>query len=109
MREDQKYSVSIERKKEIIENINKSLSFLKLKMILFIAVDFVFLLFFFYFVSSFCEVYQSTQTSWISDAIVSIIISFPIEIGISLAITIVYKLSLKYKWEIFYKIAMFLV
>ena len=109
MREDQKYFVSIESKNEIIENINKSLSFLKLKMILFIAVEFVFLLFFFYFVSSFCEVYQSTQTSWISDAIVSIIISFPIEIGISLAITIVYKLSLKYKWEIFYKIAMFLV
>ena len=108
MRENEKYCVSIERKHEILEKIKKSLKYLKLKMIIFIVLDFIILLFFFYFVSSFCEVYQSTQTSWISDAVVSVIISFPIEIGISLAITIIYKISLKYKWELFYKIAMLL-
>jgi ABC-type amino acid transport system permease subunit len=105
MREDNKYSVSEERKKEIFENIKKSLKCLKIKMIIFVILDFLILLFFFYFVSSFCEVYQSTQTSWISDAVVSIIISFPIELAIDLAITIVYKLSLKHKWELLYKIA----
>ena len=105
MREDNKYSVSEERKKEIFENIKKSLKCLKIKMIIFVILDFLILLFFFYFVSSFCEVYQSTQTSWISDAVVSIIISFPIELAIALAITIVYKLSLKHKWELLYKIA----
>ena len=109
MRENEKYCVSIERKKEILEKVNKSLKCLKIKMIIFIVLNFIILLFFFYFGSSFCEVYQNTQTSWISDAIVSIIISFPIEIGISLVITIIYKLSLKYKWELFYKISMLLV
>jgi hypothetical protein len=108
MREDEKYSVSVERKREIIEIINKSLQCLKIKMAIFVFVDFIILLFFFYFVTSFCEVYSNTQISWISDAIVSIIISFPIEFAIALAITIVYMLSLKYKWEILYKLTMLL-
>ena len=106
MRKDEKYYVSNERKEEIMEKINKSLKCLKIKMAIFVVIDFIILLFFFYFVSSFCEVYQNTQTSWISDAVVSIIISFPIELAISLAITIVYKLSLKYKCELLYKLVM---
>ncbi len=108
MRKDEKYFVSNERKDETKTRINKKLKCLRLKMVIFVIVDFVILLFFFYFVSSFCAVYQSTQTSWISDAVVSIIISFPIEIGISLAITIVYILSLKYKKEFLYKLVMML-
>ena len=109
MRKDENYYVTNERKEEIMAIINKSLRCLKLKMVIFVVIDFLILLFFFYFVSSFCEVYQSTQTSWISDAVVSIIISFLIELAISLAITIVYKLSLKYQWELLYKMVMILV
>ena len=108
MRENKNYTVSEERKKQIFEKINNALKCLKLKMVIFIILDFAILLFFFYFVSSFCHVYSSTQVSWISDAIVSIIISFPIELAIALAVTIVYKLSLKYKWEILYKLSMLL-
>jgi len=106
LREDQKYKVSDERKKEILEKMNKILKTLKIKMIIFIVIDFIILLFFFYFVTAFCEVYQSTQTSWISDAVMSIIISFPIEIGISLAVTLLYKISLKYECQFLYKLSM---
>jgi len=106
LREDQKYKVSDERKKEILEKMNKILKTLKIKMIIFIVIDFINLLFFFYFVTAFCEVYQSTQTSWISDAVMSIIISFPIEIGISLAVTLLYKISLKYECQFLYKLSM---
>ena len=77
-------------------------------MILFVVVDFIIILFFFYFVTAFCEVYSNTQTSWISDAVVSIIISFPIELAISFAITVVYILSIKYKCKFVYKLAMLL-
>ena len=108
MREDEKYFVSTERKNQIIEKIKNLLKCLKIKMVIFVFLDFIILLFFFYFVTSFCEVYSNTQISWISDAIVSIIISFPIEFAIALAITIVYILSLKYKWEKLYKLTMLL-
>ena len=109
LREDPKYKVSDERKQEILLKINKTLKKLKIKMIFFVIIDCIILLFFFYFVTAFCEVYRNTQTSWISDAVVSIIISFPIELAIALAITIIYFLSIKYKWKYVYKLAMFLV
>ena len=109
LREDPNYKVSKERKNEILGKINKSLRKLKIKMTFFVIIDFLILLFFFYFVTAFCEIYSNTQTSWISDAVVSIIISFPIELAIALAITIIYNLSIKYKWKYVYKLAMFLM
>ena len=109
LREDSKYKVSEERKIEILGTINKELKKLQVKMTFFVIIDFILLLFFFYFVTAFCEVYSNTQTSWISDAVVSIIISFPIELAIALAITIIYFLSIKYKWKYVYKLAMFLI
>ena len=108
LRKDKNYKVSEERKKEIVYKIDKELKKLKFKMILFVVVDFIIILFFFYFVTAFCEVYSNTQTSWISDAVVSIIISFPIELAILFAITVVYILSIKYKWKFVYKLAMLL-
>ena len=106
MRVNPNYVVGVERKSEIITSISKSLKCLKIKMILFIIVDFIILLFFYYFVTAFCSVYQGTQTSWITDAIVSFIISFPIEVAIALLITMVYKISIKYKIKWLYNISM---
>ena len=109
MREDPKYHVTNERKEEILLSVNKTLRKLKIKMVIFVIIDFIILLFFFYFTTAFCSVYQNTQTSWITDAVVSIIISFPIEIAIALVITIVYKIAIKYRCKFLYKISMFFV
>ena len=106
MRENPKYIVSEERKSEIITSIIKSLKCLKIKMVIFVFVDLIILLFFYYFTTAFCSVYQGTQTSWITDAIVSIIIAIPIEVAIALVVTIVYKLALRYKCKLLYKISM---
>ena len=107
MREDPNYQVTNERKEEILMSLNKSLKKLKIKMVIFVVIDFIILLFFYYFTTAFCSVYQNTQNSWISDAIVSIIISFPIEIAIALVITILYIISVKYRLKVLYKITMF--
>ena len=106
MRENPQYVVSEERKSEIITSIIKSLKCLKIKMVIFVFVDLIILLFFYYFTTAFCSVYQGTQTSWITDAIVSIIIAIPIEVAIALVVTIVYKLALRYKCKLLYKISM---
>ena len=108
LRESKDYIVTEERKKEIITSITKSLKCLKIKMVIFVIIDLIILLFFYYFTTAFCSVYSGTQTSWISDAIVSIIIAIPIEIAIALVITIIYKISLKYKCKLLYKISMVL-
>ena len=106
MRENLDYVVSDERKNEILNSITKSLRCLKIKMVIFVVVDLLLLLFFYYFTTAFCSVYQGTQTSWITDAIVSIIVAIPIEIAIALVVTIVYKISLRYKCKFLYKISM---
>ena len=107
MREDPNYQVTNERKEEILISVNKCLKKLKIKMVVFVVIDFILLLFFYYFTTAFCSVYQNTQTSWISDAVVSIIISFPIEIAIALVITILYIIAVKYRYKVLYKIIMF--
>lgn len=106
MRENLSYVVSDERKNEILNSITKSLRCLKIKMVIFVIVDLLLLLFFYYFTTAFCSVYQGTQTSWITDAIVSIIIAIPIEIAIALVVTIVYKIALRYKCKFLYNISM---
>ena len=108
LRENKDYIVTAERKEEIMTSITKSLKCLKIKMVIFVIIDLVILLFFYYFTTAFCSVYSGTQTSWISDAIVSIIIAIPIEVAIALVITIVYKIALKYKCKFLYKISMIL-
>lgn len=108
LREDENYYVNYEKKLDIHKKIKSLLKRLKIKMIIFIILDFLILLFFFYFVTNFCEVYLNTQTSWISDSIVSIIIGFPIEIAVSFGITIIYKVALKYKCRYLYEIAIIL-
>ena len=76
-------------------------------MVEFVVIDIIILLFFYYFTTAFCSVYQNTQSSWISDAVVSIIISFPIEIIIALVITTLYIIAVKYRYKVLYKIIMF--
>ena len=109
MREDPNYYVTNERKEEILLSVNKSLKKLKIKMVIFVVIDFIILLFFYYFTTAFCSVYRNTQSSWITDAVVSIIISFPIETAIALVITIVYMIAIKYRCKFLYRISMFFV
>ena len=108
LRENKDYIVTAERKEEIMTSITKSLKCLKIKMVIFVIIDLIILLFFYYFTTAFCSVYSGTQRSWISDAIVSIIIAIPIEVAIALVITIVYKIALKYKCKFLHKISMIL-
>ena len=58
LRKDPNYKVSDERKKEIFQKIQKELKKLKNKMTFFVLIDLAILLFFFYFVTAFCEIIE---------------------------------------------------
>ena len=77
-------------------------------MFFFIIIELTFMLFFYYFVTAFCEVYKQTQISWLYDFFLSFLISLAAEILGSLLIAIFYIVSLKYKLKILYKIIIFL-
>ena len=107
MRKDNNYIVSQKRRKEILVTIYEINKKLKVKIIFFFIIEMLIMLFFLYFVTAFCEVYKGTQTSWISDSIISFILSFIIDFIFSFLITIIYIISIRQRCKWLYNIVMF--
>ena len=107
MRENNKYIVNFSKRKQILMNVYEINKKLKIKIIIFFILELLVMIFFFYFVTAFCEVYRQSQISWITDSIVSFLLSFPIEFGNSFLIAVFYKISVEKKCKWLYKIAMF--
>ena len=106
LRDDSNYTVSEKRKEEILIGIYKINQKLKIKIIIFLITEFLIMMFFYYFVTAFCEVYKETQISWILDSFVSFILSFPMEFFNAFIISLLYIISIKAKIKWLYKIAM---
>ena len=108
MRKDRKYKVDKKTKIEILKKINNISVKLKYKIIIFFACEFSIMLFFYYFVTAFCEVYKKTQISWILDFFISFLLSFLAEIFCSWLLTIFYILSIRYKLKFLYTLVIFI-
>ena len=107
LRNNKNYKVNKETKAKILIALKKILSALKIKIILFIISEFSIMLFFYYFVTAFCEVYTQTQLSWLEDFLVSFIISFVCNIIESFALAVMYMISLKYNLKFIYNVTIF--
>ena len=108
MRKLKKYKVSQKTKINILAKISRISKVLIWKTVVFIFFEFSIMLFFYYFVTAFCEVYKKTQMSWLADFFSSFLISLFTEIGISLLLTILYIFSINYKIRFIYNITIFL-
>ena len=106
LKKDKTYKVDDETKIKISNEIEKILKCLKIKIICFVIFELLLSLFFFYYVTAFCHVYKSTQTSWLLDSLSSYIISFFITLILSLILAMLYKISVNYKINILYKISL---
>ena len=107
LRENRNYKVNKVTKVKILEHINKIYAKLQYMSILFVVLEFLIMLFFYYFVTAFCEVYKNTQISWLYDFFISFLISFATEIFGSFFLAIFYIISIKYKNKYLYKIVIF--
>ena len=67
LRKNREYKLNKEEKKNIMEEINKISNKLRCKIIIFIIFEYLFMIFYYYFVPAFCEVYLNTQISWLDD------------------------------------------
>ena len=108
LKKDSKYKVNKESILEIKNSIKNIIKCLKIKVIIFVILEFLVLFFFFYYVTAFCSVYKNTQVSWILDCIVSYVISLDVALGLSLIFGFIYKIAVKFKIKCFYKIVMIL-
>ena len=107
MRNDKKYKVKDETIMKIYEELNKIYKYLKIKIISYIFIDLIFLVFFLYYITAFCEVYKNTQISWLTDSFVSFLMSILVELFMSFLCAVFYKLSIKYKFKTLYIVVLF--
>ena len=107
LRNNKRYKVHKLRKKMINNKLIKIFKMLKIKIAFYIVIESLLMLFFFYYITAFCGVYQNTQISWLLDCIASCFLSFIYEILYSFVISVLYITSLKFKLRVLYKISLF--
>ena len=103
---NKKYTVSDERKKEILNEIEKILKKYKIKIIILIVIEFLLMLFFWYYVTAFCHVYNSTQYSWLFDSFLSILSRTVIDFLVPLGFAKLYRLAVEANIRCIYKIVL---
>jgi hypothetical protein len=107
IQKDKKYTVSKERKKEIMETIERILKKYKIKVIILLSIEIPIMLFFWYYVTAFCHVYPSTQWSWILDSFLSMLTRLIIIIFLSMLFAKLYRMSIESSAECIYKFVLF--
>ena len=98
-------------KKNIEERYVSILNIIRIKIILFFVIAFIFLLLFWYYITCFCGIYVNTQIHLIKDTVISLILSLIVPFGINLIPGIFRILSLRMEksyGKCFYKFSSFL-
>ena len=108
IKNDKKYTVSLLRKKEIISEVKRIMRNAKIKIIIFYIVEFACMIFFWYYVTIFCNVYKKTQLSWLLDCVMTIIIRILTDFVLNLILALCYKLSIGIKSNCLFRVMIFL-
>ena len=107
MRKSQNYKVGLKKKRIIVGKLFTIYKCLKIKIICYIIIEFLIIMFFLYYITAFCEVYKGTQLSWLYDSFTSFLLSLPIEFLISFVLSVLYIASIKFKSKCLYKLVLF--
>ena len=107
LKKNKNYNVSDKRKKEIQNEIDKILTKFKIKMFILVIIEFSLMLFFWYYVTAFCHVYNSTQYSWLFDSLLSILSRSFIDFSFPLGLAKLYRLAVESNLYCLYKIIIF--
>ena len=108
MRKNRKYKVDKKTKSQMFNQISEISKNLKIKVVVFFALEFSLMLFYYYFVTAFCEVYKKTQVSWIIDFLTSYLLSILTEIILTWLLTLFYIVSIRYKIKFVYTTVLFI-
>ena len=108
IKNNKNYKVSLERKKQIICEVKRIMKNYKIKIIIFYIFEFLSMIFFWYYVTIFCNLYKKTQISWLIDSILTIIIRILIDLSLNIILSILYKVSLATKSNCLFRVIIFL-
>ena len=102
------YSVTPERRKEIVKEIEKIITIHKIKVFILFVIELLIMLFFWYYVTDFCHIYPKTQLSWLLVSFLTFILSLVFILLFSLFFSYLYILSVTYKNKCLFKIVRFI-
>ena len=104
IKKNKHYIYDDKTKKNIFHEVENVLKYFKIKIIILVIIETIMILFFWYFVTAFCHVYSSTQTSWLLDSFLSILSRFMCELIFAFLFAKLYLISVGSNIETFYKI-----
>ena len=104
IKKTKKYTTQEQTKKNIFYEVENVLKKFKIKIFILLLIETIFILFFWYFVTAFCHVYSSTQTSWLLDTFLAILSRFVLEIIFGFIFAKLYRISVASNCETLYKI-----
>ena len=102
-----KFKINERLKKDVNLKIEKILRCFKCKIVLLNFIISILILAFGYFVTAFCHVFSSTQTSWLLDTFLSILSRLIIELFFAFFFGKLYQISIRSNCKSVYKIVMF--
>ncbi len=108
LKKNKKYIVTDKRKVEIQIEIENILKNYKIKIICLITIELTLMLFFWYYIVSFCHVYSNTQISWILDSLSSMLIRLLIDAIFCLLLAKLYRIAVQGEVCCLYKIVLFI-
>ena len=108
IKNNKNYKVSLQRKKEIVLEVKRIMRNYKIKIIIFYIIEFVCMIFFWYYVTIFCNIYKKTQLSWLIDSILTIIIRIIIDFFSNMLLALLYRCSIGFKINCLFRIIIFL-
>ena len=107
IKNDKKYYVSLQRKKEIIIEVKKIIKKFKIKVVIFYIIEFLLMILFWYYVTIFCYIYNKTQISWLFDTLITIILRIIFDLLLNFLLALLYKSSINFKSNCLYRVIIF--
>ena len=104
LKNNKNYEINNNTKKQIFYGVENVLKKFKIKILVLLIIETILILFFWYFVTAFCHVYSSTQTSWLLDTFLSILSRLMIELIFGFLYAKLYCMAVSSGIKTFYKI-----
>ena len=108
LRKNKNYKVTLLRKKEIIIQIKEIMKCFNIKIIIFYIIEFLCMIFFWYYVTIFCRLYKKTVKSWLIDCLITIIIRIILDLLLNILLSLLYSLAISLKNNCLYRTIIFL-
>ena len=108
LKKDANYTVSEERKKEILKELEDNLNTQNKKNYAFFIIEIIIMLIYWYYITAFCHVYSNSQVSWVMNTLFTIIFRYTLEFLLCFLFALIYQVSLSQKSQGLYNATLFI-